>query len=107
MPHNKVNLFSKWSFWWFNDLIKKGYKNTILLEDLWQLDETERSATITKRLEDSWSLKANEFISLTRNNCELNIKNEKKQSYKSYKSNESEHIKLKVNINDKNLIFKK
>lgn len=46
------------TFWWINRLINTGYKRNLTREDLWDIDDREKSETVTRKLETYWNPKA-------------------------------------------------
>lgn len=58
-PEKNSSLLSVLTFWWINSLINTGYKRDLTREDLWEIDDTEKSENVTKKLEHVWNPKAN------------------------------------------------
>ncbi len=42
------------TFWWFNDLIFKGHKQSLKLEDMWALDRNNVTSSILKKFNYVW-----------------------------------------------------
>jgi len=42
------------TFWWFNDLIFKGHKQSLKLEDMWALDRNNVTNSILKKFNKVW-----------------------------------------------------
>lgn len=57
-PEKNSSLLSMLTFWWINTLISTGYKRDLTREDLWEIDEAEKSESVTKKLEQVWNPKA-------------------------------------------------
>ncbi|KAG0289416.1 hypothetical protein BGZ96_007013 [Linnemannia gamsii] len=53
-PENKANIFSRYTFWWLNDLFRIGYSRQIQEEDLYQMLERRRTALLGQALFDNW-----------------------------------------------------
>jgi ATP-binding cassette, subfamily C (CFTR/MRP), member 1 len=108
MPENNVSLMSKLWFWWINDLIKTGFKRDLVRDDLWEIDDSETSIVITKRLENAWNQKANDYINKIREHPELDkpvkIKktkeNNKKLKKENYKNGNKSEEEIKLNVTD-------
>jgi hypothetical protein len=103
MPENHVSLLSKLSFWWINDLILTGYKRDVVRDDLWSIEESEASESITRKLEIAWNSVSSEYIKSVKNMPEEEKSPKKKKkksdqnSYKTDAKNKEEEIKLTVN----------
>lgn len=97
MPEERVNLLSKLWFWWMNDLIKTGFKRDLVRDDLWEIEDTESSALITKRLEDSWNKKANEYILKVRQHPELEKPAKAAKPKSKTKKDKKTHLQNKWN----------
>ncbi len=110
MPENDVSLMSKLWFWWMNDLIKTGFKRDLVRDDLWEIDDSETSAVITKRLEDAWNYKAQDYINKVRLNPELEkpvkiqkpkkVKKLKKDDYANSKNGKTLVAEEEIKLND-------
>jgi hypothetical protein len=50
----EASLLSNLTFWWINKIIYKGYKRSLTKEDLWDIDDDEKSDKLTKKLGDEW-----------------------------------------------------
>lgn len=57
-PEKNSSLLSMLTFWWINTLIRTGYKRDLTREDLWEIDDCEKSEYITNKLERVWNPKA-------------------------------------------------
>jgi ATP-binding cassette, subfamily C (CFTR/MRP), member 1 len=106
MPENNVSLMSKLWFWWINDLIKTGFKRDLIRDDLWEIDDSETSIVITKRLENAWNEKANDYINKIREHPELEKpvkikppKENKKLKKENYKNGNKSEEEIKLNVN--------
>jgi hypothetical protein len=53
-PENKANIFSRYTFWWLNDLFRIGYSRQIQEDDLYQMLERRRTAVLGQALFDNW-----------------------------------------------------
>ncbi|CAK1599824.1 unnamed protein product [Parnassius mnemosyne] len=53
-PHDKANIFSKTFLWWSFGLFRKGYKQGLTIEDLFQARDSDRSGRLGDRLEEAW-----------------------------------------------------
>jgi hypothetical protein len=100
MPENHVSLLSKLSFWWINDLILTGYKRDVVRDDLWSIEESEASESITRKLEIAWNSVSSDYIKSVKNMPEEEKSPKKKKSdqnsYKTDAKNKEEEIKLTV-----------
>ena len=45
-----------------NKIIYKGYKKSLTKEDLWDIEDDEKSDKLTKRLGDEWNKKTSKYI---------------------------------------------
>ena len=96
---------SKLSFWWINDLILTGYKRDLVRDDLWSIEESEGSESITKKLEIAWDASSIDYIKNMKSMPPEEEKSPKKKkkndknSYKTDANNKEEEIKLTVKIN--------
>ncbi|CAG4922635.1 unnamed protein product [Colias eurytheme] len=54
-PHEKANIFSKLFLCWSLPLFRKGYKEGIKVEDLWQARDSDHSGRLGDRLEEAWN----------------------------------------------------
>lgn len=61
-PEKNTSLLSMLTFWWINDLLSTGYARDLKRDDLWEIDDAEKSATVTKKLECVWNPKASQYI---------------------------------------------
>jgi len=57
-PEKNSSLLSVLTFWWINSLINTGYKRDLTRDDLWEIDDAEKSERVTKKLEQVWNPKA-------------------------------------------------
>ncbi|GAB5588211.1 hypothetical protein Unana1_03111 [Umbelopsis nana] len=53
-PEATANIFSRLTFSWMTPLMKLGYKQPLLMEDLWNLKPEDQSAVISERFEQNW-----------------------------------------------------
>lgn len=61
-PHQNSPLLSMLTFWWVNRLISEGYKRDLTRNDLWELDDAEKTDTATRKLETVWNPKASKYV---------------------------------------------
>ena len=54
-PEEEANIFSKITFWWGNDLLKKGYERALEEEDLWPLIKNDQSREISQDFIRIWN----------------------------------------------------
>ena len=99
---SRANLISYLTFWWSNDLIKNGFKRVLTSKDLYEIDQKDKSETITNKINKKWSAKVSVYLK--------NIKLYENNSFHSkrkieHKSNTPEEtIELNgLNKRDKNL----
>lgn len=64
-PEKNTSLLSMLTFWWINDLLSTGYVRDLKRDDLWEIDDAEKSATVTKKLECVWNPKASQYSKLS------------------------------------------
>lgn len=53
-PEATANIFSRLTFSWMTPLMKLGYKQPLLMDDLWNLKPEDQSAVIAERFEQNW-----------------------------------------------------
>ncbi|XP_073944220.1 probable multidrug resistance-associated protein lethal(2)03659 [Choristoneura fumiferana] len=53
-PHSKANFLSKLLLTWSFDLFRKGYKQGITVEELWQARDNDQSGRLGDQLEQAW-----------------------------------------------------
>ncbi|CAG5018055.1 unnamed protein product [Parnassius apollo] len=53
-PHDTANIFSKIFLWWCFGLFRKGYKQGLTIEDLFQARDGDHSGRLGDRLEEAW-----------------------------------------------------
>lgn len=61
-PEQNSPLLSMLTFWWVNALINTGFKRDLTRDDLWEIDDSEKSSWATSKLESVWSPKAQKFV---------------------------------------------
>ena len=93
-----VSLISYLLFWWTNSLIKTGFKRDLVKEDLYEIGQEYKSATIANHMKIKWDTKTQEYLSKLRDEKNDAAKStSKKLTYKSKRSKEDttdEEIKL-------------
>ena len=92
---SRVNLMSYLTFWWTNSLIRIGFKRVLTQEDLYEIDETQKSAAITNRMYKEWNAKTTVYLERLKLN-EENFFNPKKKPI--YKSNEPKENLIELNL---------
>lgn len=53
-PESTSNIFSRTVFWWLNGLFVRGFRKLLSLEDLFQPDESLKSAPLKVNIERIW-----------------------------------------------------
>ncbi|KAG0239236.1 hypothetical protein BGW41_007852 [Actinomortierella wolfii] len=53
-PEAKANVFSRATMWWLNGLFRKGYKQPIVEDDLWEMMECYKVSVLSKRMQHEW-----------------------------------------------------
>ncbi|KAG2178766.1 hypothetical protein INT43_001612 [Umbelopsis isabellina] len=53
-PEATANIFSRLTFSWLTPLMKLGYKQPLLMDDLWNLKPEDQAAVIAERFEQNW-----------------------------------------------------
>ncbi|KAF9932287.1 hypothetical protein FBU30_008582, partial [Linnemannia zychae] len=53
-PENDANIFSRWTFWWLNDLFRTGYRRQIQQDDLYEIIDRRKTAVLGQMLFDNW-----------------------------------------------------
>lgn len=84
-PEEKVSVLSHIMFWWSNNLIKTGYKRDLKKEDLFEINDENKSETLTQKFENEWEKKAIAYITSARKE-----ESEQKQANIIYKANLNE-----------------
>ncbi len=97
-PEESSNLLSRLTFFWINPLIKTGYKRDLVREDLWKISDKEGSKSTSTKLENVWSLKANNYIKQMR---QLDTTTNNNDESFIYTKDEQEKLKLNNANNDK------
>lgn len=55
-PEATANIFSRLTFSWMTPLMKLGYKQPLMMDDLWNLKPEDQAAVISERFEQNWDL---------------------------------------------------
>ncbi|KAJ8319362.1 hypothetical protein KUTeg_004453 [Tegillarca granosa] len=53
-PENNSSVLSRITFWWFSSLVVQGYKRALVRDDLWSLNEEDKSSTVVPKFEKHW-----------------------------------------------------
>lgn len=53
-PEGSAGFLSRLSFWWFTKLVILGYRRPLEEQDLWSLNEDDRSQMVVQRLLQAW-----------------------------------------------------
>ncbi|CAD5119335.1 DgyrCDS7955 [Dimorphilus gyrociliatus] len=53
-PEYFSNILSKITYWWFNSIVRKGYKNNLTTNDLWDLKKTQRTPYVGHKFLKGW-----------------------------------------------------
>ena len=54
-PEATAGIFNRLFFWWLNDLFRRGYSNTLAVDDLFQLDRHLISRYLERLLQATWT----------------------------------------------------
>ncbi|KAG2375146.1 hypothetical protein C9374_010150 [Naegleria lovaniensis] len=55
-PEDSANIFSKLSFWWFNDLIKLGNQKVLQMTDLFRLRAQDEANHLSEKFHTQWDV---------------------------------------------------
>ncbi|KAI0981127.1 hypothetical protein GJ496_010450 [Pomphorhynchus laevis] len=69
-PENYVGVMQKLYFAFVTNLIIKGYKRPLSNEDLWDLDENEKSNALCEKVQHQWNIQALKSINIKMQNNE-------------------------------------
>jgi len=47
-----ANIWSRWTFSWFNPIIQLGYKKSLTSDDMWELLYDDQSEYVTKKFDE-------------------------------------------------------
>ncbi len=53
-PEDSASFLSKITFWWFSEMILKGYKNPLTINDMWTLSRKNKSNIILRKFNKIW-----------------------------------------------------
>lgn len=53
-PEASSGIYSRAIFWWQNELFKKGFSNSLAVDDLFQLDKHLQSEYLHRKLQSGW-----------------------------------------------------
>ena len=80
---SRANLMSYLTFWWTNTLIRTGFKRDLTKEDLYEIDQNDKSEAITNRIYKEWNAKTLVYLNKQKFIEENNFHSKKKPIYKS------------------------
>ncbi len=100
---SKASLMSYLCFWWSNSLIKTGFKRDLTQEDLYCIDQSEKSEAITNRMDNEWSPKASLYLK-QKNLNQSSIRSTRHVRRTSKDDTPEENIELNQTNNDTNKI---
>eukprot|EP01087_Luapelamoeba_hula_P012571 TRINITY_DN3508_c0_g1_i1.p1 TRINITY_DN3508_c0_g1~~TRINITY_DN3508_c0_g1_i1.p1 ORF type:complete len:1538 (+),score=302.45 TRINITY_DN3508_c0_g1_i1:61-4674(+) len=54
-PEATANIFSRYTFWWMNDLLHYGYANALVDDDLWDLSPVDKTEVASQKFTEAWN----------------------------------------------------